>query len=87
MCTARAEQFLVASLAVRYPILLVKVARAEGHVAVPTHEVLRVVGVVECLDYLTKDGLTAVRAVSTRRGTAAVEVTRGGLVDVREQNV
>jgi len=84
--TTRAEEFLVASLAVWDPVLLVEVACAKGYLAVATHEVLGVVGPVECLDDLTKDGFATVSTIATRcRST--IESTSRGSVDVPEHVV
>lgn len=80
--TARAEEFLVTLLAVGYTILLIEVACAKGHLAVATHEVLRMEGAVESLNDLAEDGLAAVSTVTTRRGTTMIEAMCGCSRDV-----
>jgi len=83
---AGAEELLIASLAVRDPILLIEVACAQGYLAVATHEVFGMVGPIECLNHLSKDRLATVCAI-TARGWTAIEPTCGSPVDVPEHVV
>jgi len=66
MGTTRAEELLVAFLAVGNAILFVEVAGTQGRLAISAHEVFGMEGTVECLDDLTKDGLAAMCTITAR---------------------
>lgn len=72
MSTTTAEELLIASLTIRLPILFIEVASAQGCLAIATDKVFRVVGLIESLDDLTKDGFPAESTITTRRRTTMI---------------